>query len=117
MSEKSTPDHEHLLGCPAAVSVPGAQGDCQCGELARLFRVPTPDACFGDADPERGRARWTAARREASARYERLMRDLVADERTAFARYRQTADDKAAVERDIETARRLLREYLASGPS
>ena len=101
-------DEEHLPGCPAELSIPGAHEDCRCDELAALFRVPTRDECFGDEDPARARARWRQARADAKARHERLMSELEADEERAFARLRQLASDSQAVERDIRTARELL---------
>jgi hypothetical protein len=106
--------HEHLPGCPAAVSIPGAHEDCRCSELASLFRVPTPEECFGDPNHKRGRERWKAARREAAARYEQLVHELLADETAALARYRETAAETETLERDIATARRLLEDYRAS---
>lgn len=101
-------DDDHVLGCPAALSVPGARDDCRCSELAALFRIPTREQCFADEDPARARARWSEARAEAQARYMRLMRELQADEERAFARLRGLASDSEAVERDIRAAREVL---------
>jgi hypothetical protein len=109
--------HEHLPGCPAALSVPGAHDDCRCSDLAALFRVPTPDECFGDPDRDRGRARWAQARAVAERRHAQLMRELAADEQAALTRLRTAASSTAALERDLATARRLFAEYRASGSS
>lgn len=112
----TTETHEHLPGCAAAISLVGARDDCRCSELAAFFRVPTPEECFGDQDPAQRRARWETARREAAGRYDRLMQDMLADERAALARYTETAADAQRLGRDIQTAKQLFADYLASGP-
>ena len=119
MSRPATADHEttradeHLDGCPAALSIPGAHEDCRCSELAALFGVSTRAECFGRPDPARAHERWKAARAEAAASHRKLMRELRADEQAALARLRDTARGEEALERDIRTARRLLAQERA----
>lgn len=109
MSGEDAPSaDEHLPGCPAAISMAGAHEDCRCAELAALFRVPLREECFADPDPARAHSRWRETRAEAARRYEQLMRELREDEQKALVRYRETAADGDAVERDIRTARALL---------
>lgn len=98
---------DHLPGCPAALSLPGARDECRCAELASLFDVPTRETCFGDPDATRAQTRWSAARADAASRYSQLMRELAADEQHALDRYRESAVDAQTVERHIRTAREL----------
>ena len=107
---------DHLPGCPTALSIPGAHEECRCSELAALFRVPTREECFADEDPARRHERWRTARAEAARRYAELMQDLLADEKQAFARFRETAASSAELERQIRTARQLLERQRRSTP-